>query len=112
MRTNTTNAILQYVPGRFQRVASTHGGEWAGPCPWCKGTDRFRIWPNRDPYAIVYWCRQCGKHGDVIQFLREKEGLSFGEACAKAGQLPVVKFFTTDTSGRRGDHSGSYGQLP
>jgi len=33
----------------------------------------------------VYWCRQCGKHGDVIQFLREKEGLSFGEACAKAG---------------------------
>jgi DNA polymerase I len=85
MRTSMANAILHYVPGRFQRVASTHGGEWAGPCPWCKGTDRFRIWPNRDPYAIVYWCRQCGKHGDVIQFLREKEGLSFREACEKAG---------------------------
>src|SRR6266487_4070432 len=85
MKTSMINAILHYVPGRFQRVASTHGGEWAGPCPWCRGTDRFRIWPNRDPHAIVYWCRQCGKHGDVIQFLREKEGLSFGEACAKAG---------------------------
>ena len=33
----------------------------------------------------MYWCRQCGKHGDVIQFLREQEGLSFRGACEKAG---------------------------
>jgi DNA primase len=42
---------------RLRRVASTNGGEWAGPCPWCGGTDRFRVWP----YAARprYWCRQC-----------------------------------------------------
>ncbi len=86
---NSANDIARFVSpyGRYTRMAKTRGGEYAGPCPFCGGKDRFRIWPNRDPYAVVYWCRQCGNHGDVIQFLREKEGLSFGEACEKAGLL-------------------------
>ncbi len=84
---NSANDIARFVSpyGRYARIAKTRGGEYAGPCPFCGGKDRFRIWPNRDPYEVVYWCRQCGNHGDVIQFLREKEGLSFGEACEKAG---------------------------
>src|SRR6266536_77701 len=83
----TSNDIALFVSpyGRYARVARTRGGEYAGPCPFCGGTDRFRIWPNRDPHEVVYWCRQCGKQGDVIQFLRDKEGLSFEEACEKAG---------------------------
>ncbi len=65
-----------------RRVASTHGGEWAGPCPWCGGRDRFRIWPERGRY----WCRGCERSGDAIQFLRDLEGLSFREACQRLGQ--------------------------
>ena len=45
----------------LRKVASTHGGEYAGPCPWCGGEDRFRVWPYADRPG--YWCRQCGKNG-------------------------------------------------
>jgi len=91
IRTRTTNDILSHVPGTFKRVASTHGGEWAGPCPWCHGTDRFRIWPYREASEIVYWCRGCGASGDLIQFLRDAKGFSFVEACQVSGQVPKGK---------------------
>jgi DNA primase len=62
-------------------VADTRGGEYAGPCPWCGGRDRFRVWPEADKPG--YWCRQCGKHGDAIQYLRDRHGLSYPEACER-----------------------------
>ena len=30
---------------QLRRVATTHGGEWAGPCPFCGGRDRFQAKP-------------------------------------------------------------------
>ncbi len=65
---------------RLRRVAATHGGEYAGPCPFCGGRDRFRVWPDSERPG--YWCRRCGRHGNAIQYLREHDGLSFHEACA------------------------------
>jgi len=62
---------------RLKRVAATNGGEYAGPCPFCGGRDRFRVWPEQGRY----WCRGCKKTGDAIQYLRDKENLSFAEAC-------------------------------
>src|SRR5436305_15259018 len=44
---------------RLRRMASTHGGEYAGPCPFCGGRDRFRVWPNMAHPR--YWCRVCRK---------------------------------------------------
>ncbi|MBW1974530.1 MAG: toprim domain-containing protein, partial [Deltaproteobacteria bacterium] len=75
--------ILDLVTG-VKRVASTKGGEYAGPCPFCGGEDRFRVWPKQGETGR-YWCRQCGAHGDAIQFLRDYEGLSFREACETLG---------------------------
>lgn len=74
---------------RLRRVARTHGGEWAGPCPWCGGRDRFRVWPNED--GGRYWCRGCGKHGDAIEYLRESRGLSFREAVEELGRESILK---------------------
>jgi DNA primase len=41
------------------------GEEYAGPCPWCNGQDRFRVWRDRGNY----WCRpgpgHCGRSGFV-----------------------------------------------
>jgi len=91
MIAKTANDILSHVPGIFKRVAATHGGEWAGPCPWCYGTDRFRVWPYREGGENVYWCRGCGACGDLIQFLRDYKGLSFIEACKVSGQEPRGK---------------------
>ncbi len=51
---------------QLKRVASTHGGEYAGACPMCGGTDRLRAWP--DDRGGRWWCRQCDKGGDVIAY--------------------------------------------
>jgi DNA primase len=67
----------------FRRVAATRGGEYAGPCPFCQGVDRFRVWPEQA--GGRWWCRQCGRSGNLIQYLREARGMSFKEACRYAG---------------------------
>ena len=65
----------------LQRMASTHGGEWAGPCPFCGGTDRFRVWPEQGRF----WCRQCEAQGDAIAYLQKCDSLTFAEACERLG---------------------------
>jgi hypothetical protein len=77
--------IQERVP--LRRVASTNGGEWAGPCPFCGGIDRLRCWPNADGKGR-FWCRKCGKHGDEIDFLRLTEGIGYLEACKKLQIFP------------------------
>jgi DNA primase len=38
---------------QLRKVASTRGGEYAGPCPFCGGRDRLRVQPERR----LWWCR-------------------------------------------------------
>lgn len=42
--------------------------EYAGPCPWCGGEDRFRVWNQGN-----YWCRpgpgHCGRKGWVDKLM-------------------------------------------
>jgi DNA primase len=70
-----------------KRVAATKGGEYHSPCPGCGGKDRFIIWPESNRY----YCRQCGKSGDVIQYYRDFHGCSFKEACKRAHITPKNK---------------------
>lgn len=65
------------------KTAGTKGGEYHGACPFCGGRDRLAVWPNAAKPG--WWCRQCEKGGDAIQYLRES-GLSFADACAQLGQ--------------------------
>jgi len=76
---NTLDLATRKV--QLKKVSSTHGGEWQGPCPDCGGVDRFHVWPEQNDGKGGYWCRQCGKYGDNIQFLRDFEGMSFVDAC-------------------------------
>jgi len=55
--------------------------ELAGPCWQCGGTDRFLVFTNTGRG----WCRQCGWSGDSIQLLRDRDGLTFREACRRLG---------------------------
>jgi DNA primase len=68
---------------RLRKVASTAGGEWAGPCPFCGGRDRFRV----QPVLGVWWCRQCGgdRWSDAIDYLVRRDGVSFVAACRELG---------------------------
>lgn len=63
----------------LKKIASTSGGEWAGPCPFCGGTDRFRVQPERGRW----WCRQCSpdeRWEDAIAYVRRRDGVGFEEA--------------------------------
>src|SRR6266568_9216701 len=74
---------------RLVRVASSGGGEYHGPCPFCgTGTDRFFVQPEH-PTRPHYQCRQCGRNGDAVAFLREYSGMSFTEACQELDIEPA-----------------------
>ena len=62
-------------------------GEFAGPCPFCAGDDRFITWPE-DGKTGRYWCRGCKKSGDGLELLRELNGLSFLQAVDAWGLTP------------------------
>lgn len=79
-------AAVQAKGVTLNKVSTTHGGEWAGPCPLCGGDDRFRCWPNKDKSKKVFFCRQCNEAGgDLIAFFRWADGMSYKQACECAG---------------------------
>ena len=71
----------------MKKVGTTklRGVEYAGACPVCSGTDRFRIAPDNGDTGGTYFCRQCGIKGDCIKFLREYLAYSFKDAAAAVG---------------------------
>jgi len=59
------------------RIANTHGGEYAGPCPFCGGADRFHVVPE----AGKWYCRQCTpRGGDAIDYVQRREQVAFQAA--------------------------------
>lgn len=56
--------------------------EYASPCPACGGRDRFVIFLSEDRF----WCRQCDKKGDALQYLRDFQKMSYQEAAAMVGK--------------------------
>lgn len=79
----------------LRRVASTKGGEYSGPCPFCGGRDRFRVWPEHK--GGQWWCRQCGKGGDGIAYLVERGSITPAEAGKmRRGDLGVAPLARTN----------------
>lgn len=77
MRTeNLLSIIAQDVP--LKRTSSHRGGEYHGPCPFCGGTDRFRVQPEHD--GGLWACRQCGKSGDAVAYLVETDRITRADA--------------------------------
>ena len=75
--------LIQHTTGLRYNPVGSSGKEYAGVCPSCGGEGghngkggRFRIWPGEGRY----WCRECGRQGDSIQFLRDYKHLSFVQA--------------------------------
>lgn len=61
---------------KLKRTSSHRGGEWHGACPFCGGTDRLRVQPERD-----FWtCRQCKRSGDAIAYLVETNRITKADA--------------------------------
>jgi DNA primase len=70
----------------MKKVSSHKGGEYHGACPGCGGNDRFHVWPEQNDGQGSFWCRSCGKGGDLIQFLMDFCGKNFPEAAQIAGK--------------------------
>ena len=77
--------LIQLDGFSSKKAGSTGGGEYAGPCPWCGGDDRFRVWPSQGEFG-KYWCRGCGRSGDAIQYLRDHRRMTYQEACQHLGR--------------------------
>jgi DNA primase len=87
----------------LNKKANTGGGEYAGACPKCGGTDRFIV----QPLAGIWLCRQCHpKFGDVIELVQYVDGVGFLDACERLGysksngkkqQGALQRFNTTQT---------------
>ena len=71
-----------------KRVASTKGGEYKSPCPVCGGKDRFTAWPD-PPDKYCWFCRQCNKGGDIIEYFRHVRGFSYKGARELLGYEPA-----------------------
>lgn len=79
--------LLEEMGIQPKKVASCKGGEYHSRCPasQCDGKDRFCVWPKEGADGR-YWCRQCLRSGDAIQFCRDFMGMDFPSACAKVGR--------------------------
>lgn len=67
--------------------------ELAGACPWCGGTDRFIVTPTAGKRGDGrFWCRQCNRKGDVVDYLEHSRSISKKEAFTLAG----LEFPATD----------------
>lgn len=77
-------SLLEHIPTKLRKVATTGGGEYKGPCPWCGGNDRFSVSPEKGETGL-WICRQCERSGDGIDFLRMYHNRSFEDACRVLG---------------------------
>lgn len=68
--------LLTLIPTEMKRVASTAGGEYHGPCPFCGGRDRFVAQPKNGRW----FCRRCESNGDAIALVMKLHNKSFTEA--------------------------------
>ena len=64
------------------------GVEYWSSCPACGGKDRFHVWSDEGVDGS-YWCRQCGKTGDCVQFFVDFQGMTFPDAFRAAGREPL-----------------------
>lgn len=79
------------VAARYSELRKQSSTESAGPCPFCGGTDRFRV------FADHWFCRpdgggHCGRKGDTIALIMQRENVDFRKACEllTGGVLPTT----------------------
>ena len=86
----------------LHKTSSSNGGEYHGPCPFCKaGKDRFwvTISPKNRDYP-AYYCRQCQKGGGVSSLITR-----FGGDSTVADQISQKK----QSSGRSNQTRSRFG---
>lgn len=75
---------LLQLTGISKKISSSGGGEYAGACPMCGGTDRFRVQPFGSDGG-KWFCRGCGegRWHSPIDFIMMRDKVDFKNAVAK-----------------------------
>lgn len=78
-------------------AATTNGGEWKIPCPWCGGDDRCSIWANH-PKGARGWCRKCDKQFDVLDLYAHLQNMTISQAIHSIPSytVPVAKSLSNE----------------
>jgi len=80
--------LFSDIPGERRR----QGKETLATCPFC-GKERHFSYSSQEP---VWRCLVCGKGGDWITYLQERQGLDFKEALVLLAQEAGVEISPTD----------------
>ena len=92
--------IVDVLQGSME-LQSAGGGRYKGLCPFhSEKTPSFFV----NQQWQTFKCFGCDKHGDAITFLRDHEGLSFGEALQKLadrGGVRLPEFSSSSDDGKR-----------
>lgn len=65
--------------------SKTRGRNYWAKCPFhADKSPSFKVSPNTQ----TFYCFGCGKHGDVIDFIKELHGFSFKDACRYLNIIP------------------------
>jgi len=117
------SVVASFLPGLVQKTAT----EWAGPCPFCGGTDRFVLWP--DGGQSGRWiCRQAASeichakynaekgygYGDGIDLVKNLRHVGYREACSLLGvsTRPGTNYRSRRHSGYRPASQSHGGNVP
>ena len=84
MKTIEYTTVLVDLAGKMKKNGTIGGAEYVGACPECGGRDRFHVWPLEGKTGR-FWCRQCERKGDGIDYLRWQHGMTYTEACRAIG---------------------------
>src|SRR5689334_20393002 len=74
------NTNLVNIASQYTEIKHASGDEYYGPCPFCGGDDRFRVFPTH------FFCREnpakghCGRKGSAIDFIMEIKHVDAKEA--------------------------------
>ena len=96
---NILDLISSATGFTYHKKATTRGGEYSGPCPFCSdsGNDRFSIHPEQDHFV----CRQCRKAGDSITFMMQYHGMTYRAACTELNIIPKYTDRLLDTANEK-----------
>jgi len=90
-------SLIEQTGNHYKKKATTRGGEYSGPCPWCGGNDRFSIHPEQEHFV----CRQCRKAGDSITFMMQYHGMTYRAACTELNIIPKYTDRLLDTANEK-----------
>lgn len=100
---------LGEVVGRVVELKKSGGDDLVGLCPFhSEKTPSFHVHPERG----FFKCFGCGKSGDVIDFVRETESLTFTEAVEAVGARFNVRIEYEDGTASTASGAGGVIQKP